>query len=69
MTPPASWPSAHIGQGVTVGTQRVAPGVQPGERVLHHVLGGGLVSHQHQREPDKLSVMLAEDQGGVRRRW
>ena len=50
-------------------TRKMHTFVQPGERVLHHVLGGGLVSHQHQREPDKLSMVLAEDQGGVERRW
>ena len=42
-----------------------ATGAQPGEHVLHDVLGGGAVADQEQRQPDQVCVILAENTFGI----
>jgi hypothetical protein len=40
-------------------------GAQPGEHVLHHILGEGTVTDQEQRQPDQVRVVLPVDQGDI----
>jgi hypothetical protein len=42
-----------------------ATGAQPGEHVLHHILGGGAVADQKQRQSDQVRVILAENTFGI----
>ena len=41
------------------------PGMQPGEHILDHVLGRGLIPDQQQCQPDKLSVAAYEQRSQV----
>jgi hypothetical protein len=45
--------------------QRLTAGAQPGEHVLHHILGGGTVTDQEQRQPDQVRVVLPVNQGDI----
>ena len=56
---------ADVGQGANL-VQFPATGAQPGEHVLHHVLGGGAVADQKQRQPDQIRVILAENTFGIK---
>jgi hypothetical protein len=39
--------------------------MQPGEHILDHVLGRGLIPHQQQCQPDKVCVVAREQRSQV----